>query len=92
MERCGEAVDCVASLVDFAPLDRRMGAKGVADDFAQRLRAVYDGQAGDLRVEPALKLSSASAGMRARFRGAPGNDRHIAFRKQTACLSLPLTR
>ena len=40
--------------MDLAALDRGVGAEGAADDFAQRLGAVDDEQAADLRVEPAL--------------------------------------
>jgi hypothetical protein len=40
--------------MDLAALDRGVGAEGAANDFAQRLGAVDDEQAADLRVEPAL--------------------------------------
>jgi hypothetical protein len=40
--------------MNLAALDRRMGAEGATDDFAQRLGAVDDEQSADLGIKPAL--------------------------------------
>ena len=41
--------------MNLAALDRRVGAKGATDDFAQRFGAVDDEQPADLGIKPALK-------------------------------------
>jgi hypothetical protein len=40
--------------MNLAALDRRVGAKGATDDFAQRFGAVDDEQPADLGIKPAL--------------------------------------
>jgi hypothetical protein len=40
--------------MNLAALDRRVGAEGATDDFAQRLGAVDDEQPADLGIKPAL--------------------------------------
>jgi len=49
----GQVLDHVAGFVKLAPLDRRVGAEGATNDFAQRLSVVDDEQPADRRVEPA---------------------------------------
>ena len=54
----GNLVDVVSVMSnpdqDPTALDRRVGAKGATDDFAQRLGAVDDEQPADLGIKPAL--------------------------------------
>jgi hypothetical protein len=52
--RFHQALDHVTGFMNLAALDRRVGAEGSTDDFAQRLGAVDDEQPADLRIEPAL--------------------------------------
>jgi hypothetical protein len=66
-----EPLDHVASLMELAPLDRRVSAEGAANDFAQRLGAVDDEQPTDGRVEPALDQMSISACTTAALSVAP---------------------
>src|SRR6516164_5101984 len=47
-------LDHVAGFMNLAALDRRVGAKGATDNFAQRLGAVDDEQPADLGIKPAL--------------------------------------
>src|SRR3954470_3013785 len=54
MQGLGQALDHVAGFMNLTALDRRVGAEGSTDDFAQCLGAVDDEQPADLRVEPAL--------------------------------------
>src|SRR5262249_51406244 len=54
MQRLGQPLDHVAGFMNLAALDRRMGAEGATDGFAQRLGAVNDEQPADLGIKPAL--------------------------------------
>src|SRR5215472_834731 len=54
MQRLGQPLDHVAGFMNLAALDRRVGAEGATDDFAQRLGAVDDEQPADLGIKPAL--------------------------------------
>src|SRR5262249_35662169 len=54
MQRLGQPLDHVAGFMKLAALDRRVGAEGATDDFAQRLGAVDDEQPADLGIKPAL--------------------------------------
>ena len=48
----GQALDDVTALVDLAALDGGGHTEGVADRFAERLRAIDDEQPGQRRIEP----------------------------------------
>ena len=54
VQRWVEPLDDIASLVHLAALDQREATKAVAHGPAQRLGAVNDEQAGDIRLQPAL--------------------------------------
>src|SRR6266540_606298 len=54
MQRLGQPLDHVAGFMNLTALDRRVGAEGATDDFAQRLGAVDDEQPADLGIKPAL--------------------------------------
>jgi hypothetical protein len=54
MQWLGQTLGHVAGFMNLAALDRRVGAEGSTDDFAQRLGAVDDEQPADFRVEPAF--------------------------------------
>src|SRR4029450_8460932 len=54
VQRLWQPLGHVASLMNLATLDRRVGTEGPPNDLAQRLGAVDDEQSADLRVEPAL--------------------------------------
>src|SRR5271165_4187321 len=54
MQRPVEPLDDIASLVHLAALDQSEVPKGVAYGPAQRLGAIDDEQAGDIRSQPAL--------------------------------------
>ena len=52
VQMLGQALDDVATLVDLAALDGGGHTEGVADRFAERLRAIDDEQPGHPRIEP----------------------------------------
>ena len=52
MQMQGQALDDVTALVDLAALDGGGHTEGVADRFAERLRAIDDEQPGQRRIEP----------------------------------------
>ena len=52
MQMQGQALDDVTALVDLAALDGGGHTDGVADRFAERLRAIDDEQPGQRRIEP----------------------------------------
>jgi hypothetical protein len=54
MQRLGQTLQDVASLVDLAALDRGMAAEGLANRLGQRLGSVDDEQAADLGVQTTL--------------------------------------
>ena len=54
MQRFGQAINHIAGFVNLTALDRRLPAKGRADHFGQRLRAVDNEQSADLGIEPAF--------------------------------------
>ena len=54
MQRFGQPLHNVASLVNLTTLDRRGASEGSADRLGQRLRAVDDEEPRHRRVEPAL--------------------------------------
>ena len=54
MQRLGQPRDHVAGFMNLAALERRVGAEGATDDFAQRLGAIDDEQPADLGIKPPL--------------------------------------
>jgi len=54
MQRLGQTLDHVAGFANLAALDRRVGAEGWTDEFAQCLGAIDNKQLADRGVEPAL--------------------------------------
>src|SRR5271157_4362187 len=54
VQRWIESLDDIASLVHLAALDQREVPEGIAYGSAQRLGAIDDEQADDIRSQPAL--------------------------------------
>jgi hypothetical protein len=79
---------------ELAPLDRRVGAEGAADDFAQRLGAVDDEQPTDRRVEPARSDCRSAPGPRRYFRSPLDQAEGMPSmpRATTSTRSLPIWR
>src|SRR5207248_11051203 len=53
MQRLWQPLDHVASFMNLAALDRRVGAEAATNNFAQCLGAVDDEQPADLGIKPA---------------------------------------
>src|SRR5438552_11211517 len=61
MQRLGQPLDHVAGFMNLAALDRRVGAEGATDDFAQRLGTVDDGRTWSLLACEVIKEPLPSA-------------------------------
>ena len=78
MQRRVKPLDDIASLVHLAALDQRKATEGVAHGPAQRLGAVDDEQAGNIRLQPALdQVGQQRLDHGGVFRRSQGHCQHV---------------